>query len=107
MKKIVRNVCKESSFRVQRFHRFQRFLNCGMSGMGIVAECVKEQNIQITQPFAALGGNLAVIGEIGAIAEPKTVNGSFPMGRLNRLYSYVVDKNRFVLEGVQRQARAA
>ncbi len=43
---IMRDVSEESAFRFQEFDRAQRFFDGGMGGMGIVAECVEEENIE-------------------------------------------------------------
>jgi hypothetical protein len=49
-----------------------------------MTERVEEQHVEIRELGPALGRDLAVIGQIGAIAETKTEGGTFTMADPNR-----------------------
>src|SRR5579875_2391857 len=54
-----------------------------MSGVGIVAQGVEEEDIEAGEAFAAVGGDVAVVGEIGAIAEAEAIDDAFPVEGFN------------------------
>ena len=75
--------------------------------MRIVAECVEEQNVEAGQLFETLTGDIAVIGEVGAISKAEAVDGAFAMAGGDGCKNEASSDDGFVFENMRVEPRAA
>jgi len=107
MKKIVRNMCKKSTFWPKELDGSERFADGGVGWVRIVAECVEEQNVEAGQFFETLSGDIAVIGEVGAIAKAEAVDGALAMAGGDGCKNKASRADGFVFKDVRVEPRAA
>src|SRR5581483_11432479 len=91
----------------QHIDRFERFLYRRLRRMLVVAQSVQEQDIEPGQLFPALRWNVAVIGQISAIAKAKSVRQALAMRQADRLKRDSGHTDLLVVEDMRNQARAA
>src|SRR5690242_509468 len=75
--------------------------------MGVMPERVEKQDVEARQLFQTLGWNRAVVRQIGAVAEPKTMNDAFAVRSPNGVKSAADHTNRVVFKEVWREAWTA
>src|ERR1700761_3247961 len=78
-----------------------------MCRMRVVAQRIEEQNVQVCELFPAFCGYVAVIGQIGAIAETESVDDAFAMKSANGLKIDAGKPDRLLFKAVEGEAGAA
>jgi len=78
VRKIVRNVGKESASRPQPLDQAERLRNRGVSGMRLVAQGVEKKNIEPAQQRKRAFGNFAEVGQVGGRTEAISVIRASP-----------------------------
>ena len=76
VRQVVREVGEPGLTRLQPLDDLQALLDCAVGGMGLVAQCVEEQHVQVFQQSQGLLRHLAVVGQVGRVAKAEAVAGS-------------------------------
>ncbi len=78
VREVVTDVGEEGAAGGEFADGFGGALDGGVSGVGFVAEGVEEEHVEAAEFLHGAGGDFAVVGEIGGIAEAEAVDGSAP-----------------------------
>ena len=105
VRQVVRDVGEPGLTRLQPLDDLQALLDGAVGGMGLVAQCVEEQHVQVFQHGQRPLRYFAVVGQIGRLAEAKAVAGSAAVEQRDGHYAEPGDVNRRAAEGVSADAR--
>src|ERR1700760_705105 len=100
MANIVRNVGEERAARTQQFHGLEGLVHGRVHGMRVTAQRFEEQDVEPSQFLQALRRDIAVVGEIGAVAEAKSMYGRFAVCRPDGLYVDAGNRDLLFSKGV-------
>ena len=80
MVEVVADVGEEGAFGVELVDKLDGFGEVGVAGVGLVAEGVEDEDVEVLEEREAFGGDVAHVGEVGGGAEAVAGDGVAAVG---------------------------